>query len=233
MCENKKFYVTTPIYYPSRKFTLGNCYTTVICDDCDYVTTALHSAFGHAYGDAEEKQSPTCTVDGIKISICATCGDVKEETIPAPGHNYSEEITTAATCTAAGTSTCSNCSQTKAIAQKSHSYTTKSTTSTYLKSAATCTSAAVYYYKCSRCDEAGTTTQDVYFGATIVAPIAGKVLGVKVKVGDKVTKGQTVAVIEAMKLENEVPATAEGIVKEIKVNNGDSVNNNDVLIVLG
>jgi biotin carboxyl carrier protein len=70
-------------------------------------------------------------------------------------------------------------------------------------------------------------------GATIVAPIAGKVLGVKVKVGDKVTKGQTVAVIEAMKLENEVPATAEGIVKEIKVNNGDSVNNNDVLIVLG
>ena len=26
------FYITTPIYYPSRKFTLGNCYTTVICD---------------------------------------------------------------------------------------------------------------------------------------------------------------------------------------------------------
>ncbi len=29
---NDKFYITTPIYYPSRKFTLGNCYTTVICD---------------------------------------------------------------------------------------------------------------------------------------------------------------------------------------------------------
>ena len=70
-------------------------------------------------------------------------------------------------------------------------------------------------------------------GATIVAPIAGKVLGVKVKVGDKVTKGQTVAVIEAMKLENEVPSTVEGIVKEIKVSNGASVNNGDVLIVLG
>ena len=27
-----KFYITTPIYYPSNKFTLGNCYTTVICD---------------------------------------------------------------------------------------------------------------------------------------------------------------------------------------------------------
>ena len=70
-------------------------------------------------------------------------------------------------------------------------------------------------------------------GATIVAPIAGKVLAVKVNVGDKITKGQTVAVIEAMKLENEVPATAEGIVKVVKVNNGDSVNNIDVLIVLG
>ena len=29
---NNTFYITTPIYYPSRKFTLGNCYTTVICD---------------------------------------------------------------------------------------------------------------------------------------------------------------------------------------------------------
>lgn len=30
--EKERFYITTPIYYPSRKFTLGNCYTTVICD---------------------------------------------------------------------------------------------------------------------------------------------------------------------------------------------------------
>lgn len=70
-------------------------------------------------------------------------------------------------------------------------------------------------------------------GTTIVAPISGKVLGVKVKVGDKISKGQTVAVIEAMKLENEVPSTSDGIVKEVKVSTGDSVNNNDVLIVLG
>ncbi len=69
--------------------------------------------------------------------------------------------------------------------------------------------------------------------ATIDAPIAGKVLDIKVKVGDVVKKGQTVAVIEAMKLENEVPATAEGTVTEIRVNKGDAVNNKDVLIVLG
>ena len=30
--EKEKFYITTPIYYPSRKLTLGNSYTTIICD---------------------------------------------------------------------------------------------------------------------------------------------------------------------------------------------------------
>ena len=69
-------------------------------------------------------------------------------------------------------------------------------------------------------------------GATIVAPIAGKVLDVKVAVGDSIKVGQTVAVIEAMKLENEVPATASGVVAEIKVTKGASVNNKDVIVVL-
>ncbi len=69
--------------------------------------------------------------------------------------------------------------------------------------------------------------------ATINAPIGGKVLSVSVKVGDTVKKGQTVAVIEAMKLENEVPATVEGKVVDIKVSKGSDVANGDVLIVLG
>ena len=69
--------------------------------------------------------------------------------------------------------------------------------------------------------------------SVILAPIGGKVVDVTVKVGDFVKKGQTVAVIEAMKLENEVPATVEGKVVEIKVSKGNSVNNKDVLIVLG
>ena len=69
--------------------------------------------------------------------------------------------------------------------------------------------------------------------ATILAPIAGKVLDVKVKVGDFVKKGQVVAIIEAMKLENEIPASAEGKVVEVKVSKGSAVNNKDVLIVLG
>ena len=71
-------------------------------------------------------------------------------------------------------------------------------------------------------------------GASAVeAPIAGKVLSIKVNVGDTVKKGQVVAVIEAMKLENEIPASADGVVKEICVSVGASVNNKDKLIILG
>ncbi len=70
-------------------------------------------------------------------------------------------------------------------------------------------------------------------GTKIIAPISGKLLELKVKVGDRVSKGQIVAVIEAMKLENEVPSTAEGTVIEVLVNAGASVNINEVLIVLG
>ena len=67
----------------------------------------------------------------------------------------------------------------------------------------------------------------------IEAPIAGKVLSVKVNVGDTVKKGQLVAVIEAMKLENEIFASAEGTVKEIRAAVGATVNNKDALIILG
>ncbi len=67
----------------------------------------------------------------------------------------------------------------------------------------------------------------------VLAPIAGKVLSVKVNVGDTVKKGQTVAIIEAMKLENEIQSGFDGKVVAVKVNTGASVNNGDVLIVLG
>lgn len=67
----------------------------------------------------------------------------------------------------------------------------------------------------------------------ILAPIAGKVLDVKVNVGDVVKKGQTVAIIEAMKLENEIQSQFDGKVVEIKASKGANVNNKDVLIVLG
>lgn len=77
------------------------------------------------------------------------------------------------------------------------------------------------------------SSEPVSSGASVIeAPIAGKVLSISVKIGDSVKKGQSVAVIEAMKLENEIPATVEGTVKEIRAKVGDVVNNKDVIIVL-
>lgn len=68
---------------------------------------------------------------------------------------------------------------------------------------------------------------------TVLAPIAGKVVDVKVNVGDLVQKGQTVAIVEAMKLENEIQSQYDGKVVEVRVTKGASVANKDVLIVLG
>lgn len=70
-------------------------------------------------------------------------------------------------------------------------------------------------------------------GATVLAPIGGKVLDIKVSVGQQVKKGDVVCIIEAMKLENEVNSTATGVVKEIKVSKGAQVANKDPLIVIG
>lgn len=70
-------------------------------------------------------------------------------------------------------------------------------------------------------------------GNNILAPIAGKIVDVLVNVGDKVTKGKTVAIVEAMKLENEVVSPFDGVVKEIKITKGAMVQNQDVIIILG
>jgi acetyl-CoA carboxylase biotin carboxyl carrier protein len=68
--------------------------------------------------------------------------------------------------------------------------------------------------------------------AEILAPLAGKVLDVLVEVGAKIEEDDEVVVIEALKMENTVYATSGGTVKEIKVKKGDSVDDEDVLIVL-
>ena len=66
----------------------------------------------------------------------------------------------------------------------------------------------------------------------IESTMQGLVLKVKVNVGDRVTKGSTVAVIEAMKMENDVQADKDGIIKEIFVDTGDAVSAGDILMVI-
>ena len=66
----------------------------------------------------------------------------------------------------------------------------------------------------------------------VVSPMAGMVLAVKVKVGDKVKSGDILIMIEAMKMHNEVDAPQQGTVKEVLVYEGEVVNAGDVLMVL-
>ena len=64
----------------------------------------------------------------------------------------------------------------------------------------------------------------------VVAPMPGTIVSVKVNVGDKVEKGTLVAVLEAMKMENEIFAGVDGVVASVNVSAGDSVNAQDVIV---
>jgi biotin carboxyl carrier protein len=69
-------------------------------------------------------------------------------------------------------------------------------------------------------------------GQTLKAPLPGKVTHVAVAVGDRVKRGDTVVVIEAMKMENEFKAAAAGTVTEVRVRPGQAVNPGDVLVLI-
>lgn len=64
----------------------------------------------------------------------------------------------------------------------------------------------------------------------VIAPMPGKIVAIKVKVGDRVSYGDELCVLEAMKMEQSIRATQEGVVKEIKVAVGESVSHGSVLI---
>jgi 3-methylcrotonyl-CoA carboxylase alpha subunit len=66
----------------------------------------------------------------------------------------------------------------------------------------------------------------------VSAPMHGKVLAIEVKAGDRVQKGQRLAVVEAMKMEHALTAHAEGIVAEISVEPGSQVAEGARLIVI-
>ena len=66
-------------------------------------------------------------------------------------------------------------------------------------------------------------------GTSVTSPMPGSVLGVKVNVGDKVSAGQTMFVLEAMKMENEIVAPVDGTVASINVKTGDAVDTDQVM----
>jgi biotin carboxyl carrier protein len=69
-------------------------------------------------------------------------------------------------------------------------------------------------------------------GTKVTTPLPGTILDVFVNVGDQVKSGQTVVLLEAMKMENNIEADTEGTVTSVNVRKGDSVLEGDTLIVI-
>jgi pyruvate carboxylase subunit B len=70
-------------------------------------------------------------------------------------------------------------------------------------------------------------------GTPLNAPMPGMIVNYPKKIGDTVDEGETVVVLEAMKMENALPAPVGGTIKAINYASGDSVAKNDVLLVIG
>ncbi len=69
-------------------------------------------------------------------------------------------------------------------------------------------------------------------GGVMSAPMPGKVVDVKVSKGDVVKKGSPILVVEAMKMQNELPSPIDGKVEEIAVKAGDTVESGQKLVVI-
>ncbi len=70
-------------------------------------------------------------------------------------------------------------------------------------------------------------------GATVTSPLPGSVFSLKVAVGDQVNEGDVVLIMESMKMETEVHATASGTINSIQVQEGQNVKTGDPLLVIG
>lgn len=66
----------------------------------------------------------------------------------------------------------------------------------------------------------------------VVAPMAGKIVSIKVKRGDSVKAGAILCTLEAMKMENEIASPRNGVVEQIMVQEGKGVNEGDALMIV-
>ena len=70
-------------------------------------------------------------------------------------------------------------------------------------------------------------------GKAVTSPLPGVIIAVKVNVGDAVKAGQVVAILEAMKMENEIQAESDGTVTAVNVAKGDSVLEGAAIVTIG
>ncbi len=66
----------------------------------------------------------------------------------------------------------------------------------------------------------------------IEAPMPGTIVDVKVKVGDNVTNGTVIAVLEAMKMENDIVSASDGVITSVNVSKGESVQTGTVVATM-
>lgn len=78
----------------------------------------------------------------------------------------------------------------------------------------------------------GRSKSDFGESRTISTPMPGKIIKIPVKVGDKVSAGDTVVIVSAMKMESEYKVKQDRVVKKIMVKEGDTVDGNQPLIVV-
>jgi acetyl-CoA/propionyl-CoA carboxylase biotin carboxyl carrier protein len=78
----------------------------------------------------------------------------------------------------------------------------------------------------------GASSAPVAGSGQIAVPMQGTIVKVNVAVGDQVTEGQVVCVLEAMKMENNIAADKDGTVTEVKVEAGQAVGSGDVVVVI-
>ena len=69
-------------------------------------------------------------------------------------------------------------------------------------------------------------------GKPVVAPLPGTINEIKVKVGEKVNAGDTVVILETMKMQNSIEAETSGTITSINVNKGDAVMEGDTLVTI-
>jgi len=74
--------------------------------------------------------------------------------------------------------------------------------------------------------------QDVTGEVIIKSPMPGLIVSVPAEPGQEVKKGQTVVILESMKMENELKAPRDGVIGRVEVQKGDSVEQNKVLVTI-
>jgi len=79
-------------------------------------------------------------------------------------------------------------------------------------------------------DNMGMETGDESSNNTVNAPMPGLILDISVNVGDQVCKGETLLILEAMKMENAIKSPKDGIISSVKIISGESVEKNQPLV---